>query len=103
LTPQDALLLRLRENIAQQVPPEYVDLVLRTVIIGITTLMTDEVYLRELHLVRQLRERIVWLENNNLLLKQMLGGTPRPPRKRAPRGTATKAQKQAFKQGYDHG
>jgi hypothetical protein len=112
--PQVELAQRIQQYVATQVPADQVEVVTRTVVIVVATLMQDARFFTELEAVKDLLARVNWLHNENLMLKQVLqqaGMTPRkaparkkaPPRKRAApkvRG-GTPAQRKAFKEGFN--
>jgi hypothetical protein len=107
--PQDELAQRIVAYVRQNVGGDQVDAVARTVCMVVATLMADPAFLNELQVIKDLRERVAWLHNENLILKDALTqtGVRRPPRKKAaPKRAAPKvrggtaAQRAAFREGF---
>ena len=115
MEPQDELAGRVLAYVRTQVALEEVEVVTRTVLMTVSTLMQDRRFFEALPPVQQLIAQVQWLHNENLVLKETLSqlglnGTAvrkgpvrkTPAKKRAaPRvkgGTA--AQRKAFRNGY---
>jgi hypothetical protein len=100
--------------VATRVRPDQVEVVTVTVVQTVALLMNDPRFLNELEVIRLLNERVVYLTNQNLLLKEtltQLGGVRAPRKKAATRKAPAKrrapqvkggtpAQRNAFRQGY---
>lgn len=114
MEPQDELARRIQAYVSTQVPPDQVAVVTRAACMAVATVMREPQFLSQLQVIRELHDRIAWLHNENILLKQMAAGAPRkaaPKKAAAPRKAAakrpsvkvsggTKAQRAAFRQGY---
>lgn len=114
MEPQEELAQRIRRYVITQVAPGQVDVVTRSVVVVVATLMQDQRFFNELEQVKELLNRLTWLHNENLILKQTLASvTTTGPRKKAtakkaaPRKRAaprvrggTAAQRDAFRQGF---
>jgi hypothetical protein len=108
--PQDVLAQRIVAYVRTNVQGDHVEVVARTVCMVVATLMADPSFLNELQVIKDLRERVAWLHNENLILKDALTqtGVRRPAKKKAaPRKAAaprvrggTAQQRAAFRQGY---